>query len=55
MFVNPAAADLHLLPSATDAIDKAPSLDTVTNDFNGDLRPRGASSDIGADEFTTKF
>ena len=53
MFVNPAAADLHLLASATNAIDKAPPLITVTNDFDGDRRPRGESADIGADEFTT--
>ena len=53
MFVNPAAADLHLMASATNAIDKAPTLSTVTNDFDGDLRPKGASSDLGADEFTT--
>jgi hypothetical protein len=53
MFVNPAAADLHLLASATNAIDKGLTLSTVTNDFDGDVRPRGARSDIGADEFTT--
>src|SRR5204862_8138717 len=53
MFVNPATADLHLLSSATNAIDKASTLGTVTNDFDGDLRPIGAASDIGADEFTT--
>ena len=53
MFVNPATADLHLRASATNAIDKAATLGTVTNDFDGDLRPKGASSDIGADEFTT--
>jgi hypothetical protein len=53
MFVNPAAADLHLLASATNAIDKGLTLLTVTNDFDGDRRPRGARSDIGADEFTT--
>ena len=53
MFVNPGAGDLHLVPSATNAIDKAASLSTVTNDFDGERRPRGASSDIGADEFTT--
>jgi len=53
MFVNAATADLHLLPSATNAIDKAPTLGTVTNDFDGDPRPKGAGSDIGADEFTT--
>jgi hypothetical protein len=53
MFANPATADLHLLSSATNAIDKAPLLGTVTNDIDGDLRPRGARPDIGADEFTT--
>jgi hypothetical protein len=53
MFANPGAADLHLLASATNAIDKGLTLLTVTNDFDGDRRPRGASSDVGADEFTT--
>jgi hypothetical protein len=53
MFANPAIGDLHLLASATNAIDKAPALTTVTNDFDGDLRPKGAAYDIGADEFTT--
>lgn len=53
MFVNPAAADLHLRASATNAIDQAPALNTVTNDFEGDRRPRGARADPGADEFTT--
>jgi hypothetical protein len=53
MFVNAAAADLHLLASATNAIDKGLTLSTVTNDIDGDRRPRGASSDVGADEFTT--
>src|SRR5262249_34529630 len=37
----------------TNAIDKGLTLSIVTNDFDGDRRPRGASSDIGADEFTT--
>ncbi len=53
MFANPAGGDLHLLASATNAIDKAPTLNTVTNDFDGDHRPKGAAYDIGADEFTT--
>jgi hypothetical protein len=51
MFVNASAADLHLLASATNAIDKVATLATVTNDFDGDLRPQGPASDIGADEF----
>jgi hypothetical protein len=53
MFINPSAGDLHLAISATNAIDKVPTLATVTNDFDGELRPKGAASDIGADEFTT--
>jgi hypothetical protein len=53
MFAYPAIADLHLLASATNAIDKGLTHSTVTNDFDGDRRPRGARSDIRADEFTT--
>jgi hypothetical protein len=53
MFVSPASADLHLLATATNAIDKGVPILTVTNDFDGDRRPRGAGPDIGADEFTT--
>jgi hypothetical protein len=53
IFANPSAADLHLLATATNAIDKVPTLTTVTNDFDGDSRPKGARSDVGADEFTT--
>jgi len=53
LFNNPSAGDLHLLSSATNAIDKASALASVTNDFDGELRPKGATNDIGADEFTT--
>ena len=53
MFVNAAAGDLHLRVSATNAMDKAPAILTVTNDFDGERRPRGAAPDIGADEFST--
>jgi hypothetical protein len=53
MFVNAANADLHLLASATNAIDKAVTLGIATNDFDGDVRPKGVNSDVGADEFTT--
>ncbi len=52
MFVNPAGGDLHLLASAASAIDQGLTLSTVTNDFDGDRRPMGDRSDIGADEFT---
>jgi hypothetical protein len=53
MFVNAAVADLHLLASATNAIEQGLTLSTVTNDFDGVRRPQGARSDIGAVEFTT--
>jgi hypothetical protein len=52
MFVNPAAGDLHLLPPTANTIDKVPTLLTITNDFDGDPRPKGPNSAIGADEFT---
>jgi hypothetical protein len=51
MFVNPAAADLHLKSTATAAIDQVPVLATVTDDTDGHVRPFGSASDIGADEF----
>jgi PKD repeat protein len=51
MFVNPAGGDLHLLATASAAIDKAPTLAAVTNDFDGDARPYGPAYDIGADEW----
>jgi hypothetical protein len=53
LFANPPAGDLHLLSSATNAINKASALAGITNDSDGDLRPKGAASDTGADEFTT--
>jgi hypothetical protein len=52
MFVNPIAADLHLLSIATQVIDKAPALSVVATDIDGNSRPLGAGADIGADEFT---
>ena len=53
LFVNPASGDLHLLSSATAAIDKAATLSVVTNDFDGNSRPQGAGYDIGADEYVS--
>lgn len=52
MFVNPGAGDLHLRPAAASAINKAPPLGTVTNDFDGELRPAGSNADLGADELS---
>jgi hypothetical protein len=50
-FVDPASYDLHLVATATDAIDQATMLANVPDDFDGDTRPIGISSDIGADEY----
>jgi pectate lyase len=50
MFVNAASGDLHLRPTATQAIDKGVALAQVTTDWDGQARPSGAGSDIGADE-----
>jgi hypothetical protein len=53
MFVNPSTANLHLVATATAAIDQAPTLAAVTNDFDAEARPQGIAYDIGADEFTS--
>ena len=50
LFVNAAAGDLHLVPTATVAIDQASVLDIVRDDWDGDLRPQGRGADLGADE-----
>jgi hypothetical protein len=50
-FVDAASGDLHLVATATDAIDQAASLADVTDDFDGDARPIGPAPDIGADEY----
>jgi hypothetical protein len=51
LFVNPSAGDLHLKSTAIAVIDQAPILTSVTDDIDGNLRPFGSASDIGADEF----
>ena len=52
MFASAPTADLHLVSSATTAIDKGVAV-SVTDDFDGQARPQGAASDIGADEYTS--
>ncbi len=49
-FVDDRYGDLHLIPSASRAIDAAPVRQDVADDFDGDARPQGAAADIGADE-----
>jgi hypothetical protein len=53
MFVNHAAGDLHLAATATLAIDQGANLADVGTDFDGDSRPAGLASDLGADERTS--
>jgi len=50
-FENAAVGDLHLVATATAAIDHAAALDDVTDDFDGDARPIGSAPDVGADEY----
>jgi hypothetical protein len=49
LFVDPANGDLHLRASARAAIDMA-SASAVVTDWEGDPRPQGSRSDLGADE-----
>ena len=51
LFVDGANGDLHLDASASAAIDKVTSPPDVTDDFDGDTRPLGEASDVGADEY----
>ena len=50
MFVDAASANLHLSASAMGAIDHGDMLADVTDDWDGELRPKGSGDDIGADE-----
>jgi hypothetical protein len=53
LFTDASAGDLHLVPSASTAIDQGASLPAgaCDQDFDGDPRPLGAGRDIGADEY----
>ena len=48
--VDPEAGDFHLR-SYSPCIDGGASIPDLTDDFEGDSRPRGSGYDIGADEF----
>ena len=50
-FSNAPAGDLHLLSSATVAINQAAALAGVTTDYDGVARPIGPAPDVGADEY----
>jgi len=50
-FANPGSGDLHLFSTATQAIDQVTAPAEVSDDVDGDARPIGAASDVGADEY----
>jgi len=51
LFVDGVSGDLHLAPTASVAIDQVVAPAEVVDDIDGDVRPTGTSSDIGADEY----
>lgn len=51
-FVDPAAADFHLTPSATMAIDAGVVVDEAGVDIDGEPHTLGSGPDLGADEAT---
>jgi hypothetical protein len=54
MFVSASTGDLHLAAGAA-AVDAGTNLANVTTDWDGDARPVGASTDVGADEYTGRL
>jgi hypothetical protein len=52
-FVDGAGGDLHLASTATGAIDQVSAPPDVSGDIDGDVRPIGPASDVGADEYGT--
>ena len=54
LFEDGAGGDLHLVASASAAIDQGATLAAglCDDDFDGDARPSGSGRDIGADEYT---
>ena len=54
MFVDLEGGDIHLLETATAAVNAGISLDDVTDDYDGHSRPVGAAPEIGADETSSQ-
>ncbi len=50
-FVDSADGDLHLVDTATSAIDQGEPLAEVPEDIDGDSRMTGGAADLGADEW----
>lgn len=53
LFVNAAAGDLHILPTAVGVIDAVPVLQDAPLDWDGHTRPQGLAADYGADEYVS--
>jgi hypothetical protein len=51
LFADGAGGDLHLASTAGVAIDQVTAPTDVPDDVDGDLRPIGSASDVGADEY----
>ena len=51
LFVDGSNGDLHLVSTATAALDQVTAPTDVTDDFDGNSRPIGSAADIGADEY----
>jgi hypothetical protein len=51
LFADGAGGDLHLASTASAAIDQVTAPIDVPDDVDGDLRPIGSASDVGADEY----
>lgn len=50
LFVNAAAGDLHLKPTAAAVIDLADVSTSLPTDIDNEARPKGQGPDVGADE-----
>jgi hypothetical protein len=51
-FTDVPSGDLHLIcDTLSQVIDQGISIDGLSDDFDGDLRPQGSGIDIGADEY----
>ena len=51
-FVNLSIGDLHLASAINGVVDSAQAVTGLAEDFDGESRPQGNASDIGADEFS---
>ena len=56
LFLHPPGGNLRLRPRASaDALDKVRRHRFAQQDVDGEVRPAGRKTDIGADEFKAEF